>query len=889
MLAGSHSNSSKSSVVANESNSYKKEACFERGETPKPFETQKLSFDPQLHFKTDNIFSTINTNVQNHHHIPLAGEQDVSHKSDNGDEDGSHLADLFSMRQALFQHSNTSRANSIYTLSRASLANQLSQVSSLKLPDTSTLLSSINAIPKIKVASKLLNDFAEQLKCWEQKATDVLTGLAADDDVEWAAAGGREGLMEVDGVIKQFEGLVDIYVTAIDQLQLRKDVSELSAGELQGVVGLMEQVLERWKQVKKSFEEVKEQVETAMEWEELWNTVLAEISLELDSLGRLVFEMEERRYKATITGEISLGENGINLDELESIVDEGTGVTERRNGQILPTSIGMESSFPSTNAQPWHEDANLLALFARMQPLRASLDFLPMRLLSFQSRGRSIFPTACDDLESRKDHLEAQWGKLEADAEALRRELGEDRWVLVFRNAGRQMLKMCESIMKSIRKLYESLAEDRHLGSMGMQTSRLESFEAKKTHYGAAIERVLTIVDRGIADRFTINGEIMRLQQEMKNRWQKVKASIREMDEQIEQVDLTKSHQLRDSVSTVLSADRSISGSTIDTPNSSPASSVVTSSRISAEQSQITAQTGRLGRSSGFAAEKAETQAASQKARQHTGLEGRVGTSSIPQRSQVSRSNSSSMDQDTISPYQHRAASGITPRPRRVERLSTSATDRLEKPRWNSSTSMSGTPIGHSYQTISANTSSPYKKVGSNVGKNRSLIPVSQASSVASSPTGAEGLKSPLSLRAAKSHSQTPSSPTSSLGTDISEQNGSRERLSATPTVLNLTGKNTIPRLRAQASTSNLPSPSNGRRWSSTMEEQRCGSAAASRQPTRKDGTGSAMRPLMDSAASGRQSSMFVRRKGRITSDSGHMHAEAHATTANAGARPRWR
>lgn len=35
-----------------------------------------------------------------------------------------------------------------------------------------------------------------------------------------------------------------------------------------------------------------------MEWEELWNMVLGDIENELNELSRLVFEMEERRYKS---------------------------------------------------------------------------------------------------------------------------------------------------------------------------------------------------------------------------------------------------------------------------------------------------------------------------------------------------------------------------------------------------------------------------------------------------------------------------------------------------------------------------------------------------------------------------------------------------------------
>ncbi|RAL63443.1 hypothetical protein DID88_003863 [Monilinia fructigena] len=93
------------------------------------------------------------------------------------------------------------RAGSIYTLSRASFANQLAQLTSLQLPDAASLSTKIAAIPSSKLASKALMGAAEQIRSWISKASDVVSGLDGEDDVEWAAAGGREGLEEVDNAI----------------------------------------------------------------------------------------------------------------------------------------------------------------------------------------------------------------------------------------------------------------------------------------------------------------------------------------------------------------------------------------------------------------------------------------------------------------------------------------------------------------------------------------------------------------------------------------------------------------------------------------------------------------------------------------------------------------
>ena len=841
-----------------------------------PNETDGLIIKSSQLFRTQEIFAkTFNPQSSE----PIANGRQKGLEAETDLEDDANTTDPHAMSRSPFQSSNLSRANSVLSLSRASLTNQLSQLSSSKLPDTTSLLSSINTASHARLASKLLNNFAEQLKCWEQKATDVLAGLDADNDVEWAAAGGKEDLNEVDDVIKRFEQMVNVYVTAIDQVQTRTDISDLSANEIQTVVGLMEQVLDKWKYIKKSFQKIKEQVETAMEWEELWNTVLAEIGLELKSLNRLIFEMEERRYRATAVSGTKMASNGIRLDELECTVEEGPRYNETSRNQSYsqissPTMI--ESQIPSQNTQIWHEDANLLALFARMQPLRASLDFLPMRLSVFRSRGIADFPYACEDLDSKRNTLELQWRQLESDAEALRKELGEDRWILVFRNAGRQMLKMCESIMKSITKLHEILAEDRHLSSPRILNNRLESFEAKRTHYGAAVEHVLMIIDRGIADRFTINGEILRLQQEMKQRWATVESAMVEMDEQIETANLNKTHQLRDSVSTVLSTDRSVSGSTIDTPNSSPASSIVISSRIGSDQNYAVHQIGKSASATNYLEASGLHESTCTMSQDRAKVD-QFSPSSIPRRGCMARSSPSSVLGEACVSSQSRP-DGVTPRPRRVERLSSSTTDRPDKPRWNLSTNISNKVPGNSSKML--NTSSPCRK--GNKPLHISHIPVSRYSSTSSSPTcidSFDSLESPLSLKGITLYEQENArSPRSSLGL-VGSSGRLRERLA---TVSLGAGKDRTPRLRGQVSMSNL-SGNSKQQWGDLTQEPRCGSAANNSRLMKKDG----IVRYVESGQDGRHSSMLLRPKIRVSSES----ASSRGTTlaASAGSRPRWR
>ncbi|KAG5938598.1 hypothetical protein E4U53_007969 [Claviceps sorghi] len=472
------------------------------------------------------------------------------------------------------------RPGSIYTLSRASFANQLAQLTSLQLPDAESLSSKVSAIRTAHVATQALINASDQIRSWIAKAQEVIGGLDSEDDVEWAAAGGREGLEEVENALNRFEHLINAYIGAIEELQQRSDIVHVPSEDLKQAVTQMESIVDEWAQIRAALTSVRMQVEIAMEWEELWNNVLGDIQGEMDELGRLIFEMEERRHK----GVMASASADIDIGDLETIVEDTPppGVRlQAQNRYSLPTMPLMGPAIPGAPGNPGlsQDDSSLLALFARMQPLRASLDFLPMRLSVFEARAKQSFPTACEEVEMRRTGLDASYKKLEKDAESLRKELGEDRWVIVFRGAGRQAQKMHESVKRSLLRLSEAIETEVHMQMPPTMMKKIESYEAKKTHYGPAIERVLSIIDRGVKDRLTVNGEILRLHHDMQTRWELLKVQIHEMDAIIDDIEADrKSQKLRDSFSSMLSIDRSTSGSGQETPGSSPPSSVIMAS-----------------------------------------------------------------------------------------------------------------------------------------------------------------------------------------------------------------------------------------------------------------------------------------------------------------------
>jgi hypothetical protein len=660
-----------------------------------------------------------------------------------------------------FTHRHLRRTDSIYTLSKASFSNQLQQLTSMKLPPT-TIASEITALPSSTLAGRALHKAANDIRLWMAKATEVLNGLDADDDVEWAAAAGREGLADVDAAVSKFEGLVTVYITAIEDLQSRSDIVSLPVKDQTTLITQMEEIVSTWSQIKHTLKDIKNQVEIAMEWEELWNTVLGEIGAEVEELSRLVFEMEERRHRV-ISDSVAESAEKFDLADLETIV-EVTPRPGKTNSRLnAPPAVAV---LPPNSPIPQieKENTNLLALFAKLQPLRASLDFLPMRLASFQMRASNIFPSACEELMRRKDQLEQQEAKLEADADSLREELGEDKWVHSFRQAGSKAVAMYGSCMKSIQRLCQAIedGDDEKIGS------RISTYKDKSAHYPPSMKRVLELIDIEMKHRSTVNGEILRIQQDVRQKVADLETETQQMDAVLE--DMGSSHRLRDSVSTILSArtEASLSGSAFGTPGSSPASSTV----VSRKNSDYNTPTGRKTRQISGTTPKSALPAN----RRYSSM---PAVTTMPPRKSLPASSH-------LEPVHSRLAA--TPTQATLARSTTPVSEKpsLIKPRWNVSTNLRDTIIGHHYKPPTLATPSPRRRgetpdgsrssipVRTTVGRSSTLSPALTSRPPSTTPAKSSfrrPVASPVQSSFPSSAMQTPSTPSSNRRVTIADNN----------------------------------------------------------------------------------------------------------------------
>jgi hypothetical protein len=307
------------------------------------------------------------------------------------------------------------RSDSLISLARAPFSVQLHRLTSLSLPSPDSLHTRILDPQDPAESLAHLRNIATDVQKWINTANTVLSQLDADDDVEWAARG-KDSLAKVENAARRFGEIVETFLDAATILSARSD--ERVKEEIKELISIMDEVTHGWGDVRDLLKGLKEQVALSTEWMEI-REILDDISSELDSCANMVFELEEMRHitrtRSTTTSSGCSPSSSGELDKLTNMLDDNT------TGTAAP-----------------HQTA-LLRLSARIQPLRASLDFLKPRLSSFTARADTIFPTALAEVVRRKGELEKRWSKIESDWQSIEKEFQEDEWVEVFRNVGKQV------------------------------------------------------------------------------------------------------------------------------------------------------------------------------------------------------------------------------------------------------------------------------------------------------------------------------------------------------------------------------------------------------------------------------------------------------------------
>ncbi|KAJ7879903.1 hypothetical protein B0H14DRAFT_2707808 [Mycena olivaceomarginata] len=232
------------------------------------------------------------------------------------------------------------------------------------------------------------------------------------------------------------------------------------------------------------------------------STHMTELSYTISDIQTRIFEIQELRHKSQASGDTA-GTTAI-IDQSLMSLDE----------RIETVSKGMKSISDS------------------LEPILQN----------------PATPTRKSVILRKHATLAAEWEAVQDESDVLREELKEDKWLTVFRTVTDQADGMMSSLEKAVNRCQEFIwqvhrrSEDHLLHSTSSDSSqrsdKAPTYEVYtsllESHYMPATSKVLSIIDKGVRDRVTKNGETLRRHAESAQRWKSLKERITRTDTEME-------------------------------------------------------------------------------------------------------------------------------------------------------------------------------------------------------------------------------------------------------------------------------------------------------------------------------------------------------------------
>ncbi|KAG2042662.1 hypothetical protein BDR03DRAFT_990337 [Suillus americanus] len=202
-------------------------------------------------------------------------------------------------------------------------------------------------------------------------------------------------------------------------------------------------------------------------------------------------------------------------------------------------------------------DRALMTLDERLEAVAHGMKSVSESVTPFQNQSNGTPDSEQAVLVRKHAVLVTEWEAVQNDTDVLREELKEDKWLTVFRTVTEQADGMMGSLEKAVNRCQDfiwqvhrggaddSLSQSSYRGSVSSDKNPLgievfnellSSFEAKKKHYVPATSKVLAIIDNGVQNRVTKNGETLRRHGESAKRWRILKERMAKTEKDMEAV-----------------------------------------------------------------------------------------------------------------------------------------------------------------------------------------------------------------------------------------------------------------------------------------------------------------------------------------------------------------
>ncbi|PWN51176.1 hypothetical protein IE53DRAFT_61023 [Violaceomyces palustris] len=242
------------------------------------------------------------------------------------------------------------------------------------------------------------------------------------------------------------------------------------------------------------------------------------------------------------------------MQQLEVRMSEVAGLAEEDDDDDDDDGEQGDSSMVDREIKSW-----------KSRPRRNSLSSMS----SFTSFDEAMLPAFApalgpQALRRKYDEVVADWAKVQEESNTLRKELGDDKYLIVFRSVSDQADSMMDSLDRAMAHCQDfvtrfnrdhqsgAISRDRQDGgdeafdsSQQGPTARLEelaalkkTFGVKKSYYAPACDQVFNVLERGTKDRATSNGTILRRFSELKARWKQSRERVSKMEKELTRIEV---------------------------------------------------------------------------------------------------------------------------------------------------------------------------------------------------------------------------------------------------------------------------------------------------------------------------------------------------------------
>ncbi|GAA5920273.1 hypothetical protein JCM1841_003013 [Sporobolomyces salmonicolor] len=321
---------------------------------------------------------------------------------------------------------------------------------------------------------------------------------------------------------------------------------------------------------------------------------ITELSMSIQDVNTLIFEIQELRHTSSAISSSAppLQPSQPNDPSFSSAM----AITSSSESSLSSEAPSSSTSAPASNGQgPVSEmDAALMKLEGKLEDVRKEFAEIQSQIRPLLCNAMPPSPDSSATsepifLRQKWEETVVEWEETQKDADILGEELKEDKWLVVFKSVSQQAEEMMRSLEKVLTQS-QQFVEDVHRrkgksiasSGSGFPSSRpppartpsglpvsssegsisslsapssyfgdaaniqplLSSFvalhrslHAKVKYYSPACDRVLKILGKGISDRSTKNGEVLRRFGEMKSRWRTLLNRIERTEAEMKSVE----------------------------------------------------------------------------------------------------------------------------------------------------------------------------------------------------------------------------------------------------------------------------------------------------------------------------------------------------------------